>query len=63
MLRWIRRLMVLLVLLAAGAALLAWGLLRGSLATLDGTLSPALAGLAAPVSVQRSKGSVKGGGP
>ncbi|AKC87515.1 penicillin acylase family protein [Pseudoxanthomonas suwonensis] len=53
MLRWIRRLAVLLLLLATCAALLAWWLLRGSLATLDGELSPALSGLSAPVTVQR----------
>ena len=46
MLRWIRRLAVLVALLAACAALLAWWLLRGSLAPLDGEL--ALPGLAAP---------------
>jgi len=51
MLRWIRRLAVLVVLLAACAALLAWWLLRGSLAPLDGEL--ALPGLSAPVSIQR----------
>ena len=51
MLRWIRRLAVLVVLLAACAALLAWWLLRGSVAELDGEL--ALPGLAAPVSIQR----------
>ena len=51
MLRWIRRLAVLAALLAACAALLAWWLLRGSLAPLDGEL--AVPGLAAPVSVER----------
>ena len=51
MLRWIRRFIVLLLLLAMLLALLAWMLLRGSLAALDG--EPALSGLAAPVSVQR----------
>ena len=53
MLRWIRRLAALSLLLALVIALLAWWLLRGSLPALDGTLSPALPGLAAPVTIQR----------
>ena len=52
MLRWIRRLFALLLLLVLVLALLAWWLLRGSLPTLDGDDLP-LAGLSAPVSVQR----------
>ena len=51
MLRWIRRFVVVSLLLVLALALLAWGLLRGSLPVLDG--DPALPGLAAPVSVQR----------
>jgi penicillin amidase len=51
MLRWIRRSVVLLLLLALLLALAAWGLLRGSLPALDG--DPVLPGLAAAVSVQR----------
>ncbi|KAF1696123.1 penicillin acylase family protein [Pseudoxanthomonas koreensis] len=51
MLRWIRRLVVLSLLLVLLLALLAWGLLRGSLPALDG--DRALEGLAGPVSVQR----------
>ena len=53
MLRWIRRIIVLLLLLALAAALLGWWLLRGSLPALDGELAPALAGLTAPVTIQR----------
>jgi len=53
MLRWIRRLLALLLVLTACAALLAWGLLRGSLPALDGGLAPAMSGLSAPVSIQR----------
>ncbi|HRP73249.1 MAG TPA: penicillin acylase family protein, partial [Luteimonas sp.] len=51
MARWLKRIAVLLLALAALVAGLAWWLLRGSLPALDGEL--ALAGLSAPVSVQR----------
>ena len=53
MLRWIRRVVVLLVLLTLCVALLAWWLLRGSLPAIDGERSPALSGLQAPVTIQR----------
>ena len=53
MFRWIRRLAVVVVALVACLALLAWWLLRGSLATLDGELPRAVPGLAAPATVQR----------
>ncbi|MGJ4728009.1 penicillin acylase family protein [Luteimonas sp. SDU101] len=51
MLRWLKRIGLLAIGLAVLLALLTWWLLRGSLPALDGEL--ALAGLAAPVSVQR----------
>ncbi|GAB3507575.1 penicillin acylase family protein [Pseudoxanthomonas daejeonensis] len=53
MLRWIRRLAVLALLLAAATVMVAWWLLRGSLPALDGDLALDAAGLAAPVSIQR----------
>jgi len=51
MARWLKRLALVVAVLALCAALGAWWLLRGSLAALDGEL--ALPGLSAPVSVQR----------
>src|SRR5690606_32529454 len=51
MVRWLTRIGLLALALALLLAGLAWWLLRGSLPTLDGEL--ALAGLSAPVSVQR----------
>jgi penicillin amidase len=51
MLIWFKRIALLLLLLVVVGAGTGWWLLRGSLATLDGEL--ALAGLSAPVTVQR----------
>ncbi|WP_242112164.1 penicillin acylase family protein [Luteimonas aquatica] len=51
MARWLKRGAAVLALLLLAAMATAWWLLRGSLPTLDGEL--ALAGLSAPVSVQR----------
>ncbi|MET1162811.1 MAG: penicillin acylase family protein, partial [Pseudoxanthomonas sp.] len=51
MLKWIRRLALLLLLLVVAIMGTGWWLLRGSLPRLDGEL--ALAGLSAPVSIQR----------
>lgn len=51
MLRWVRAIVLLLLAMAVLAAALGWWLLRGSLPPLEGELP--LAGLAAPVSVQR----------
>ncbi|NZA28482.1 penicillin acylase family protein [Luteimonas sp. SJ-92] len=51
MLRWLKRLTLLLVLLLAIALLAAWWLLRGSLPVLDGEAG--LAGLSAPVVIGR----------
>jgi len=51
MVRWLKRLLVLGLALAVVAGSLGWWLLRGSLPSLDGEL--ALAGLSAPVAVQR----------
>ena len=51
MVRWLKRIVLLAIALALLLVLLAWWLLRGSLPALDGEL--ALAGLSAPVSVQR----------
>lgn len=51
MLRWLKRLALLLVLLAIVAALGIWWLLRGSLPVLDGEV--ALPGLSAPVTIAR----------
>ncbi|MGY1519757.1 penicillin acylase family protein [Luteimonas sp. A482] len=51
MVRWLKRLLLLGLALAVAGGGLAWWLLRGSLPALDGEL--ALAGLSAPVSVQR----------
>ncbi|MEZ0469795.1 penicillin acylase family protein [Luteimonas salinilitoris] len=51
MLRWLKRLTLLVVLLVVIASLTAWWLLRGSLPTLDGDV--ALHGLSAPVSMTR----------
>lgn len=51
MLKWLKRIALLLLLIAVAGAGTGWWLLRGSLATLDGEL--ALAGLSAPVTVQR----------
>ncbi|WP_372015100.1 penicillin acylase family protein [Pseudoxanthomonas sp. 10H] len=53
MLRWIRRLLALTLLLALCLLGLAWWLMRGSLPALEGEATPALAGLAAPVTIQR----------
>ena len=49
--KWLKRIALLLLLLAIAGAGTAWWLMRGSLATLDGEL--ALAGLSAPVAIQR----------
>lgn len=51
MLKWTRRIALLLLALVVVALLLAWWLMRGSLAHLDG--EQPLAGLSAPVSLQR----------
>ncbi len=51
MVRWLKRIVLLAIALALLLVLLAWWLLRGSLPALDGEL--ALAGLSAPVTVQR----------
>jgi len=51
MLKWIKRLALLLLVLALVAFGTGWWLLRGSVAELDGEL--ALAGLSAPVTIQR----------
>src|SRR5690606_36630156 len=51
MVRWLRWIALLAIALALLLVLLAWWLLRGSLPALDGEL--ALAGLSAPVTVQR----------
>ncbi|QNP40269.1 penicillin acylase family protein [Lysobacter solisilvae (ex Woo and Kim 2020)] len=51
MLKWIRRGLLALLLVLVVLALAAWWLLRGSLPQLEGELS--LAGLSAPVSIQR----------
>jgi len=53
MAKWIRRGLLALLLLFVVLALAVWWLLRGSLPTLDGDLP--LAGLAAPVTVQRDR--------
>ena len=54
--KWIRRVLVALVLVLLAAALLGWWLMRGSLPRLDGEL--ALPGLSAPVTVQRDANGV-----
>ena len=51
MLKWIKRLALLLLVLIVAALATGWWLMRGSLPALDGEL--ALAGLSAPVTVQR----------
>ncbi|MBD9468435.1 penicillin acylase family protein [Pseudoxanthomonas sp. PXM01] len=51
MLKWTRRIALLLLTLVVVALLVAWWLMRGSLARLDG--EQALPGLSAPVSIQR----------
>lgn len=51
MMKWLKRIALLLLLLMIAGAGSAWWLMRGSLATLDGEL--ALADLSAPVSLQR----------
>lgn len=53
MLKWIRRGLLALVVLLVPLALTAWWLMRGSLPRLEGDL--ALAGLSAPVTIQRDK--------
>lgn len=51
MLTWFKRILLALLVLVAVSCVLVWWLLRGSLPSLDGEL--ALAGLSAPVSMQR----------
>ena len=51
MLKWTRRIALLLLALVVLVVLVAWWMLRGSLAQLDGETG--LAGLSAPASVQR----------
>src|SRR5690606_7765262 len=53
MVRWLRRLLLLVLALALLAALALWWLLRGSLPALDGEI--ALAGLSAPATISRDK--------
>ena len=56
MTKWIRRVLVALVLVLLAAVLAGWWLMRGSLPRLDGEL--ALPGLSAPVTVQRDANGV-----
>ena len=56
MTKWIRRVLVALVLVLMAAVLAGWWLMRGSLPRLDGEL--ALPGLSAPVTVQRDANGV-----
>ncbi|HJR72671.1 MAG TPA: penicillin acylase family protein [Luteimonas sp.] len=53
MVRWLKRIALLLVLLVVAAVIAAWFALRASLPTLDGELS--LHGLSAPVTIQRDR--------